>query len=242
MENYETAYDTRVLISLLSDDKKTIDLLKQFYERLNNVINQYEGNTRIFLQKELQYSVKSSYVSIITNIYPLSYNDDGTPTIVVSQADHYHPHFTFYIKLLLDTGLNLDLINIIYRSDQMVGGVKSFTNDLYGLLTFHNKYKFTSFYEANPKPIYNFYKRNHNSPYINIDEELMSQALLYMYSDLKGTAIIKSDQEVEIYFDDADALDDFVNKIFGVRTEAVNNSIRYVEYKQLYQVDSDLVY
>ena len=241
MENYDI-YDTRVLISLLSDDKKSIDLLKRFYKRLNNMMIQYEGNTKIFLQNELYYSVKPLYVSIINTIYPLSYNDDGTPTIVISQTDHYHPNFTFYIKLLLDTGLNLDLIDIIYRSDQIIGGVKSFTNDLYGLLSFHNKYKFTSFYEMNPKPIYNFYKGNSNSPYINVDEELMSQALLNIYSDLKGTTIIKSDQKTEIYFEDADALNDFVNRIFGVRTEAVNNSIRYVEYKKLYQVDSDLVY
>lgn len=241
MEKHETIYDTRVLISLLSDDKKSIDLLRRFYERLNNMMDQYKGDTRLFLQKELQYSVKPLYVSIVKTVYPLSYNDDGTPTIVIRQVDYDHPHFTFYIKLLLDTGLDSNLVDIIYRTDQTVG-IKSFTNDLYGLLTFHNQYKFTSFHEVNPKPIYNFYKGNPDSPYINVDEELMSQALLYLYSDFEGTAIIKSDQEAEIYFDNADVLDDFINKIFGVRTEAVNNSIRYVEYKQLYQVDSDLVY
>lgn len=241
MEKHETIYDTRVLISLLSNDKKSIDLLKRFYDRLNNMMDRYKGDTRIFLQEELQYSLKPLYVSIIKTVYPLSYNDDGTPTIVIRQVDYDHPHFIFYIKLLLDTGLDWNLVDIIYRTDQTVG-IKSFTNDLYGLLTFHNKYKFTSFHEVNPKPIYNFYKGNPNSPYINVDEELMSQALLYLYSDFEGTAIIRSDQEVEIYFDNSDDLDDFINRIFGVKTEAVNNSIRYVEYKKLYQVDSDLVY
>ena len=239
MENYDI-YDTRVLISLLSEDKNSIELLRQFYIRLNNMMNHYKGDTGVFLQEELQCSIESSYISKIKTI-SLSYNDNKTPSIIIRQVDYKHQHFTFYIKLLLDTGLDFDLFNIIYKADQ-TNGVKSFTNDLYGLLTFHNKYKFASFREVNPKPIYNFYRGNPDSPYINVDKDLMYQGLLHLYSDYKGTTIIESNQGIEIYFDDANDLDDFINKIFGVRTEAVNNSIRYVEYKKLYQVDSDLVY
>lgn len=239
MEKFESIYDTRIVISLSIINKESIDLFKQFIGYLNAILYFYNGNTKKFLCKELQYNVDKQYESVIKSLY--SKNDEWITSITIRQLDYNHPHFIFYVKLLSYIGLESDIVNIIYRSDKSVGN-ESLTNDLYGLLTFHNQYKFTSFYEVNPKPIYNFYKGNSNSPYIKIDNDLMIEASLFWYLDSNNNIIIESNQETEIYFDNTDALNDFISKIFGVKTEAVNNSIRYVEYKELYQVDSDLVY
>ena len=77
---------------------------------------------------------------------------------------------------------------------------------------------------------------------IDIKEKIMKNSVWACLIIFIILLLAHSTEAIFIRMDETFFGENFINKIFGVRTEAVNNSIRYVEYKKLYQVDSDLVY